>query len=168
MRKPATCILFALATLYAPTAFAAGPSAAVLVGNGFKDGYNIGIGARAGLTLPMSIYLGGTFVYHLGKSESTPFGDVNARILYLGGEGGYDASAGPLTVRPYLGFGYASLTGSVAGISSSQGKGAIWPGAVALLPLGSLFVGADARYVVIFDADDSNAFSLFATLGMTF
>jgi hypothetical protein len=169
MRKLATSILITLATLYyAPTASAMGPSAAVLVGDGFKDGYNLGFGARAGFTLPMSIYVGGTLVYHLGKSDSTPFGDASFRILYLGGEGGYDISAGPLTVRPYLGLGFANATASLAGVSNSQGKAAIWPGAVALFPIGNLFVGADARYVLIIDADDSNAFSLFATLGMTF
>lgn len=167
MRKFSICLFLALSTLYAQSA-SAGPSAAVLVGNGFKDGYNIGFGARAGLTLPMSVYVGGTLIYHLGKTETTPLGDFTARVLYLGGEGGYDINAGPLTVRPNLGVGYASFTGSALGISSSTGKLAFWPGAVALFPIGNLFVGADARYVLIVDASDANAFSLFATLGMNF
>jgi hypothetical protein len=168
MRKFSICLFLALCTFYPQSASAAGPSAAVLVGNGFKDGYNIGFGARGGLTLPLNVYVGGTLIYHLGKTETTPIGDVTARLLYLGGEGGYDISAGPLTVRPYLGVGYASVTGSAGGISSSTGKLAFWPGAVALFPIGNLFVGADARYVLLVDASDANAFSLFATLGMTF
>jgi len=169
MRKPATCILITLATLhYAPTASAAGPSAALLVGDGFKDGFNLGFGARGGITLPMNVYVGGTLVYHLGKSDSTPAGDVGFRIFYLGAEGGYDVSAGPLTVRPYLGLGYASATATAFGVSASQGKAAIWPGAVALFPIGNLFVGADARFVAVIDASDASAFSLFATVGMTF
>ena len=168
MRKFTICLFLALSTLYARSAFAVGPSGAVLVGNGFKDGYNIGFGARAGLTLPLSVYVGGTLIYHLGKTETTAIGDVTSRLLYVGGEGGYDVNAGPLTVRPYLGVGYASLTGSAGGFSSSTGKLAFWPGAVALFPIGNLFVGADARYVLIVDASDANAFSLFATLGMNF
>jgi len=159
--------LVGVSTLYATTA-SAGPSAALLVGNGFKDGYNLGIGARAGVTLPMSLYVGGTLMYHLGKSDSTPFGDVSSRVLYVGGAGGYDISAGPLTVRPNLGVGFANFTASTFGVSASAGKLAFWPGAVALFPIGNLFVGADARYVLVVDATDVNAFSLFATLGMNF
>ena len=168
MRTVTTFILFAVAILYAPTALAMGPSAAVLVGNGFNDGYNLGFGARAGFTLPLSVYVGGTFVYHLGKTESTPAGDVNLRVLYVGAEGGYDAGVGPLTLRPYLGLGYASATGSALGLSSSEGKAALWPGVTALFGLGGLFVGADARYVVLLDTEDANAFSVFATVGTTF
>jgi hypothetical protein len=167
MRKLLFCLPLALSTLCAQTA-SAGPSAALLVGNGFKDGYNVGIGARGGVTLPMSVYVGGTLVYHLGKSESSPFGDVSARVLYVGGEGGYDIEAGPLTVRPFLGLGFANFTASAFGVSNSTGKLAFWPGAVALFPIGNLFVGADARYVLVVDANDANAFSLFATLGMNF
>jgi hypothetical protein len=167
MRKLLICLSLGLSLLYAQTA-SAGPSAALLVGNGFKDGYNIGIGARGGVTLPMSLYVGGTLMYHLGKSESSAFGDVTTRVLYVGGEGGYDISAGPLTVRPNLGIGFANFTASAFGVSASTGKLAFWPGAVALFPIGNLFVGADARYVLVVDASDANAFSLFATVGMNF
>ena len=165
---------FALFALYSNTASATGGSAALLLGNGFKDGYSVGIGARGGFTLPMSIYLGGTFVYHLGRSE----GDDKLNALYFGAEGGYELNAGPLTVRPYLGIGYANASvtrpgycrGTVcpAPTSANEGKGAFWPGATAIFPIGNLFVGADARYVVVLDAEDSNAFSLFATGGLTF
>ena len=182
MRKLAIGISFVLAasvasTFYAKPASAMGASAGLLVGNGFKDGYNLGIGARGGLTLPMSLYVGGTIVYHLGKTESTPAGDVTANVWYLGGEGGYDLGAGPLTIRPYLGFGYANLRasapdicvgGTCVGGSNSQGKLAFWPGVTGLVGVGSLFVGADIRYVLLVDVDDGNAFSAFATVGMSF
>src|SRR5215468_6132823 len=65
------CGAFALVAFHATAASAAGPSGALLLGEGFKDGYNFGIGARGGFTLPMSLYLGGTFVYHLGSREGT-------------------------------------------------------------------------------------------------
>ena len=162
---------------YAQTASALGASAGLLVGNGFKDGYNVGIGARAGFTLPMSLYLGGTIVYHLGKTESTGVGDVTANIWYLGAEGGYDLGAGPLTIRPYLGFGYAHLgvsapdvcvLGACASGGHSDGKLAFWPGVTGLVGVGSLFVGADLRYVLLVDVEDGNAFSAFATAGLSF
>jgi hypothetical protein len=166
--------VFALLAVHSTTASATGASAGLLLGEGFKDGYNFGFGARAGFTLPMSIYVGGTFIYHLGKSE----GDAKLNVYYFGAEGGYELNAGPLTVRPYLGLGYATVavttpgycTGSVCPqpFSDSAGKGALWPGATAIFPIGNLFVGGDARYVVVLDAEDANAFSIFATGGMTF
>lgn len=176
MRKLLSVIAVLVAMLSVKSAHALGISAGILAGNGFKDGYNIGLGVRAGIELPVTpIYIGGTFIYHLGKTEN----DVTAKVLYLGPEAGYDIGVGPvpLTIRPYLGVGYASLTVNtptitVGGLSfsgsNSASKLAFWPGATALFSLGGIFVGADARYVIITDADDSNAFSLFATAGLTF
>jgi hypothetical protein len=168
----------ALFVLHATAASAAGPSAALMLGEGFKDGYRFGIGARAGFTLPMSVYLGGTFVYHLGTTEASQTGDVKLNLFYFGAEGGYELSAGPLTVRPYLGLGYASVMGSAPGycvgsvcgpeVSKSEGHGAVWPGATAMYPIGNLFIGGDVRYVVLLDADDANAFGIFLTGGTTF
>jgi len=172
---------FALFALTTNTASAAGGSAALLLGEGFKDGYNFGVGARAGFTLPMNVYVGGTFVYHLGKTEPSPQGDSKSNVLYFGAEGGYELGAGPLTVRPYMGLGYASAseskppycTGSVCGApqSKSEGVGAIWPGATAIFPLGNFFVGGDVRYVILLGSDQvdiGNAFSIFVTGGTTF
>src|SRR5690348_3821706 len=61
------------------------PSAAALFGFGFATsspennvgGWNpagFGLGARAGYTLPMNVYVGGTVVYHFGNSNDTPAG----------------------------------------------------------------------------------------------
>jgi hypothetical protein len=159
-------------------------SAGVLLGNAFKDGLNIGIGARGGYTLPMNLYIGGTFVYHLGNSTSTPFGDVKVNAYYFGAEVGYDLAAGPVVIRPYGGLGYATFIiktpaidlgqfGSVPGTSASTSKFAFWPGATLLYPLGGAFIGADARFLLITDSKDANgdslnAFSLFATAGLQF
>jgi len=178
MRKLAIFALFAVCYLYAGQASAVGASAGLLVGNGFKDGYNFGLGARGGVTLPMNVYVGGTFLYHLGTTKSTGGVDVTANVWFLGAEGGYDLGVGPLTLRPYLGLGYAHLAVSssdvcalgtcVSGVSDSDGKVALWPGATALFNLGSLFVGADLRYTVVLDVDDGNAFGAFATAGLGF
>jgi hypothetical protein len=173
MRRLSVLALFASCYLYAGTASAISPSAGLLVGNGFKDGYNVGLGARGGVTLPMNVYVGGTFLYHLGKTEN----DVTANVWFLAAEGGYDLAVGPLTLRPYLGLGYAHLAvsgGDVCGLgqcvslSNSEGKVSLWPGATALFGLGSFFVGADLRYTVVLDVDDFNAFGAFATAGLSF
>jgi hypothetical protein len=170
--------LFAAGAAHAEDSPTAGhASAAVLLGDGFKDGYGLGFGVRGGYTLPMNVYIGGTFVYHLGKSESTAFGDEKFNIYYFGVEGGYDLAAGPLVVRPYLGLGDATATASIGGISASDSKLALWPGATALFPIGPLSVGADVRYVIVTgssstdangNSSSANAFSLFATAAYQF
>jgi hypothetical protein len=168
MRTVLAAIAVLAATLTASAA-QAGPSAGLLLGNGFKDGYNLGFGARAGVTLPVvPLYVGGTFIYHLGKTDSTVIGDITNRLFYFGAEGGYETGAGPVILRPYLGLGYASATTSLAGGSVSSSRFAIWPGATALISLVGFFVGIDGRYVIVTDSNSFNAFSLFATGGITF
>src|SRR5437868_5381389 len=94
MHKSAIGTLFALSMFYAHSASAIGASVGVLAGNGFKDGYNLGFGARGGVTLPLNVYVGGTLVYHLGKSESISGLDVKQNLFYLGAEGGYELGLG--------------------------------------------------------------------------
>jgi hypothetical protein len=150
-------------------------SVGALFGYGFKDGLNLGLGVRGGYTLPANVYLGGTFVYHLGKSQNDGFGDVSVKVYYFGFEGGYDFVAGPVVIRPYLGLGAATAKASTPsisafgitapGVDTSTTKFAAWPGATLLYPMGSAFIGADARFLVV---SDFNAFSLFATGGVQF
>jgi hypothetical protein len=170
--------LFAAGAAHAEDSPSAGhASAAFLLGDGFKDGIGLGLGARGGYTLPMNLYLGGTFIYHLGKSE----GGVSEHFYYFGVEGGYDLAAGPLIVRPYLGLGDSTVTasGTIAGfgsVSTSSSSLALWPGATALYPIGNLLVGADARYVIVTSSSTDSSgnsstpsvFSLFATVGYQF
>ena len=159
--------LFAAGAAHAEESPTAGhASVAGLLGYGFKDGVGLGLGVRGGYTLPMNVYIGGTLVYHLGKSE----GGFSEHIAYVGVEGGYDLVAGPVVVRPYVGLGDAIVTvkSDVPGfgsISGSSGNFAVWPGASVLYPLGSAFVGGDARFLIV---NDFNAFSLFATAGYQF
>lgn len=166
----AACLTTLLAApAHAETAPTAGHgSVAGLLGYGFKDGLNLGLGIRGGYTLPMNVYLGGTFVYHLGKSE----GDASVNVFYYGVEGGYDINAAPVVVRPYLGLGAATVKAKIPGIpglfpetSASDTKFSVWPGASVLYPIGSGFVGGDARFLIV---SDYNAFSLFATGGVQF
>jgi hypothetical protein len=178
-----TGLLFVAATFAASSALAVEPaptaghgSVGALFGYGFKDGANLGFGVRGGYTLPANVYLGGTFVYHLGKSTDTPYGSSSVNLFYLGAEGGYDFAAGPVVIRPYLGLGMASVRVKTPEIdmgplltmpatSASESRFAAWPGATLLYPIDNFFVGADARFLIV---SDVNAFSLFATGGLQF
>jgi hypothetical protein len=169
----ATCLL---SLLHAATAQAAeSPTAGhgsvgALLGYGFEDGLKLGLGVRGGYTLPMNVYLGGTFVYHLGESESAGGIEASANLYYLGFEGGYDIAAGPVVIRPYLGLGAATASvkldgGPFGNVSDSETRFGAWPGATLIYPIGSAFVGGDARFLIV---EDSNAFGLFATGGLQF
>lgn len=89
----------------------------LLVGYGLGEGegnaYNLGFGVRAGYALDMGLYLGGTFVYHLGESESAGGIEVSAGVHYFGAEVGYGIDAGPVNIMPYLGVGSAAVHGEV-------------------------------------------------------
>ncbi len=77
--------------------------------------YGIGLGLRAGVTLPMSLYVGASLDYFFGES-ATVGGDENSRsLLQVLGTLGYDASLGPLTLRPSLGLGFAQSSNDIAG-----------------------------------------------------
>jgi hypothetical protein len=154
------------------------PSVGLVAGYAFKKYYGVGLGLRGGYTLPMSVYVGGTFVYQIG---GTLAGDVKVSLMYFGAEGGYDIAAGPLVVRPVLGLGLASVSSSTpgytvgavsyAGIDDTQTKFSLWPGVTVLYPIGNLYVGGDLRYNLIlgYDADEKpNAFGIFVNFGMTF
>jgi hypothetical protein len=163
-------------------------SVGALLGVGFVTSSNtadinpagFGLGVRGGYTLPMNVYLGGTFVYHFGGSESFPGGDASYNMFYFGVEGGYDIAAGPVIVRPYLGLGdvvgHFSMPGINLGplgatppISESSGAFGLWPGVAVLYPIDNFFVGGDARFVIATgDNSDFSEFSIFATGGLKF
>ena len=161
-------------------------SAAALMGVGFMTSSNVldvnpagfGLGLRGGYTLPMRVYIGGTFVYHFGGSRSFPEGDSSYNMFYFGVEGGYEIEAGTVMVRPYLGLGDVighvdsppiCPAGFCANGSASSGAFGFWPGAAVLYPIENFFVGGDARFVIATgDNSELKAFSLFATGGMKF
>ncbi len=169
--------LLAVLPAHAQSAPTAGHgSVGALFGYGFKGGVRLGMGMRAGSTLPANIYLGGTFVYHLGKSESTTLGNVSANVHYFGIEGGYDIAAVPVVIRPYLGLGDATakltmprtcVAGVCEGGSESSSNFAVWPGSTLLYPMRSAFIGADARFLIV-SGYNYNTFCLFATGGLQF
>jgi len=136
-------------------------SAAILGGWGFNGAAKLGLGLRAGYTLPMHVYVGATFVYHLGESE----GGATASFFYPGAEGGYELTLGPVLVRPYVGVGALVLHESLPPQSASKMYFALWPGVMAAYPITPMFfVGADARYTI----SGYGFLGLFATFGARF
>jgi hypothetical protein len=151
-----------------------GVSAGVLVGYGFDSAYHFGLGARAGYTLSQKIYIGGTFVYHFGQSETVVGGSVSEHLLYLGPEGGYDLvipSVPQLLIRPYLGLGYESVSVSLTAVgigsggSSVGGSGfSLWPGVAGLYSFTpAISAGLDARVVVAAFSNGDASFVLSLT-----
>lgn len=153
-----------------PSPTAGHASAGALLGYGFEDAAKLGLGVRGGYTLPMNVYVGGTFVYHLGDSEEGGGAEASVNLYYFGVEGGYDINVAPVVIRPYLGLGAATAKVELkipgfADVSESETRFAAWPGATLIYPLGSAFVGADARFLFV---EDYDAFSLFLTGGLQF
>ena len=153
--------------------------------HGDPNFYGLGFGARVGVNLSGPLYVGGTFVYHLGKEVSTGasiLGDVSVKvgIQYYGAEVGYDLAAGPVVIRPYAGIGMASVhadvcIGGTCASGASDSKLYVAPGAVLIVPVGNLYVGADVRYVYVTgdtntgaSNENANALSIFGTIGYVF
>ena len=87
------------------------------------DGLNAGLGLRFGKTLPNHLYVGGSFVYNTGESQTYfPYGgytgygvatasaSASASLYYVGPEVGYDFAIKSLTLRAYAGGGMAHST----------------------------------------------------------
>lgn len=148
-------------------------------GNETKDGVGtqgVGIGLRGGYTLPMKVYVGAAFVYHLGGSNEANQVKYTGSTLYLGPEVGYDLELGPVIIRPYVGLGYGSVkakaeAGGTTLLDRSEGGFAVWPGVMARYPVDAFFVGADARYALVTGTDkitNAGGAGVFATVGMNF
>jgi hypothetical protein len=143
--------------------------------DGDQNPWGLGFGLRGGYNID-AIYLGVRFVYYLGDSEDvpatmfTPAMEASFNIWELGIEGGYDVPAGPLTVRPGLGLGIASVNAEVLGVSNSETYLMIAPGVSLLYDVSdSIFVGLDVRFQLIFgDPDTVKSLPLFANVGMRF
>ncbi|HEX4334595.1 MAG TPA: hypothetical protein VH062_01705 [Polyangiaceae bacterium] len=138
--------------------------AGAMLGYGFKDVVGVGLGVRGGYTLPMNVYVGGTFVYHFGADHVSSF--------VLGVEGGYDFYLDPVIVRPYLGLGpdFFSVSSvcfqGICGGSGSDTKFAAWPGVAVFYPITeNWLVGGDARVQIVSDVTN---FQLFVNGGYKF
>lgn len=177
----------AIAALFA-TETHAQIKAEAMAGYGFKDGYNIGIGARIGkdglIESQKDIYIGGVFAYHLGKtveSSQSFLGQTvttksTVNLWYAGGDIGYnvklEGQSFKLRTSSYIGIANISSKfestggggfGGGAPTSASSSEFMIAPGATLFFPLGGdLTFGADARFFIV---SNSNALVVNATIG---
>ena len=172
----------ALAALLASSLTTAGARAesvggTLLVGHGFDEGYNFGLGIRGGAATRPGAYVGGTVMTHLGRDgvKTEQFERPQTDLYYAGAEGGWEFAWGPLVARPYLGAAYGWVRSSTTtgcptcdSASSNDGAFALFPGFVALAKLGIVVVGADVRYVMLFGTDYANAIGAFGTAGLSF
>ena len=157
------------ALLLAPAAAQAAPhtphwSAAGLVGYGFEDGSNFGVGARFGYSLRNNIYLGGLFQYHFGETNEVglpPFAvaEEHFNVYYFGFEGGYDFHIDDFVIRPYMGIGPgfyhwsadANVVGATGDYSDTNAEFAFWFGGTFLYQFDNSdwFIGGDFRLPII-------------------
>jgi hypothetical protein len=123
--------------------------------------YGSGLGLRAGVTLPLSLYLGASFDYFFGASK-TLLADATQLKLSTSttqvlANAGYDLGFGPLTLRPELGLGYSHASVSAGGVSDGTSHFVAAPGAELQLGFGLLNVGAEVRYNKVFSSAGSDA-----------
>lgn len=108
-------------------------SAAVLVGYASStsntprdiEPYGVGLGASAGLTLPvLPIYFGARITSFMGETQELSAGGLTAswqsRYLLYGIDIGYEWELAPLVVRPALGIGRATVENSGSAIDGSD------------------------------------------------
>jgi hypothetical protein len=123
-----------------------------------SNGLGLSVGARAGYTFDVPLYLGGNFMYHVGDSGG-------AHAYYPSAEVGYDIGIKDVVLRPYGGVG-ALFTS--APNSATTSTGVVYPGLTAhyLVPRSPVFLGGDARLLVPFEGSASVA--LTGTTGLNF
>ncbi len=137
------------------------------LGDPRPSAYGPGLGLRAGLTLPMALYVGGSFDYFFGDSADVLGTEASASLLQLMAHAGYDLGLGPLTLRPSLGLGLAQTSVDVGIADTTEGDFVLSPGAELIVGLGFWSVSAEARYNKIFVDGDGDALVFGAGLGFS-
>jgi hypothetical protein len=138
------------------------------------NGYGPGLGLSAGVTLPLSLYVGASFDYFFGETVSFNAGpDVSRASSQLLARVGYDLGLGPLTLRPELGLGALFSKVKVEGGEPETSDRDLTANGTVLAPaleaffgLGLLNVNAEARYELV-AGDNSNAVVLGLGLGVS-
>ena len=132
---------------------------------------NFGFGARAGYTLPYNVYLGASFQYFLGDTQTAYTMKVSARYFTFAGEVGYDFQIVPhVVVRPLLGIGAMWASEEICGVTStgcqsqSDSHSLVELGGVFNYSWDPVFVGGEMRLVIVNDS----AFVLGAHIGYMF
>jgi hypothetical protein len=131
----------------------------VKVGSNGPTAHGTGLGMRAGLTLPVGLYAGGTFVEHIGwrQTASDPRETSTYRgayhVTYGGAEVGWLAPFRTLILRPYVGLGALFAFGRTAvGRVERKDDNAFFyvaPGLLTAARAGRLYGGLDLRFLMI-------------------
>jgi hypothetical protein len=154
-----------------PTASGKG-SVSLLLGYGFNQAYEAGVGVRAGYTLPMKLYIGAAFTYHFGSTQENECCSSRDYSLIYGGEIGYALAANEMAIRPYVGIGgftEISAVGAPLNSTSSKSYLTFWPGVAILVPITPAFFGVDFRYNAVVGGNlPTDAFSVWLTGGGNF
>ena len=133
--------------------------------------YGGGIGLRLGVTLPASLYLGGSFDYFFGDSETNAAEvEQSASLFQLMARVGYDVGIGPVTLRPQVGLGFLQSHTDFGDLRASESDFALAPGAEFIFNLGLLSLSAEANYNVVLSGhsdESTNAWILGLGLGFS-
>jgi hypothetical protein len=150
--------------------------------------YGVGLGASAGLTIPVvPIYIGARLLWFIGStdhiSNPTPMAtmtsagtsvslELSQSYLTYGVDLGYDAELGPLVLRPQLGIGRATLYSNLAdpsGLKMKANDSTLYlsPALALLFKPGLLYVGAEVRYLGMTEKAHFSGVALLAQLGLT-
>jgi hypothetical protein len=144
------------------------------------DPFGLAYGLDAGLTLPIiPFYVGGRVLLYSGSKHSLPGGgDVSREYRMFGVDLGYEASAGPIVLRPTVSIGSAALSvdlpsGSTLGVAPlhsslpEQSTLYVSPGVALLFKAGLLYVGGEARYNILTRHNHPDGATLLASIGLT-
>ena|ERR1019366_8218704 len=144
-----------------------------------------GVGARGGVDI-MGFYGGVSFMYYLGSSQDESVGgetiSAKEHTVMYGLELGYGVTLlDILTIRPQIGFGNATFSGSasvsgpsvpginVSGDVANNSNLYLEPGVTGLIGLGLWYVGADANVLFFPGLDNSKAaVSIHGQIGVKF
>jgi hypothetical protein len=130
--------------------------------NGVPNPLGLGLGGRAGVGL-FGLYVGVEGMDYRGNSAGTPNNVVQADSDLYGVDVGYSLKLPLVTIRPLVGIGNftervnlpaffgAGASGSASPSCGGQSYDTLYiqPGITGIIPLGMLYVGADANVLLL-------------------
>jgi hypothetical protein len=142
-----------------------------------SDDLNLGLGARGGYTLPMNVFIGGTFDYFFGEGGEVTGPNFRSEWSYslwaIAFEGGYDFQiVQNLVIRPFGGLGFARVTAEVCTeapgqrfcVDASESDAMLTLGGLLYYIADPLIVGPELRLLVA----DGSAFLIGGNVGLVF
>ncbi|MFQ5604175.1 MAG: hypothetical protein ACE5HS_12990 [bacterium] len=162
-------VLAVVCIVCAPEVRAQGVNLALLAGNGFKDGYNLGFGGRAGAQIPLngrSVYFGGRAVFHQGTDifNNVFSQDLKTKVQYFGGELGIVLFSMGVKIVATGVVGSAEISSEVPQADKQrERKLFLSPGVILSVPVGGFVVSADVRYL---NVSDFKALAAYVAVGV--